>query len=142
MTLFWESFNYSTKQPVRAVGINRRLHIPLGSREALDALGFALISVKHWGDRIGAIPDTGLEHLRLRLSRLDSEAEGFIRVIIEPSNRVSNGVFFEVNDHFQLSMTDEFASSNALLDILASEWDASLERSTSIVDSVLESVAS
>ena len=57
---------------------------------------------------------------------------GAVHVRVEPSNRIENGLFVEINDHFEVD--DALArSANAILSIAEEQWDESLRRSDEII---------
>jgi hypothetical protein len=57
---------------------------------------------------------------------------GAVNVRVEPSNRVENGLFVEINDHFEVE--DTLArSANAILSIAEEQWAESLRRSDEII---------
>jgi hypothetical protein len=65
---------------------------------------------------------------------------GTISAKVEPSMLPSlklNGIFMEVNDHYDFGDPRTIEGSNAAISILEAEWDQSIERSENIIDQIM-----
>ena len=129
--------------PVKALGINRRVHLRVQSVAERDRIGRALAPVESWG-RWREELDLDGKHggmTSLRMSQLrpeDRPQGGSINITVEPSKRIADGsgVFVEVNDHYAAA---EAASTGAaeLMAILNKRFDESISRSDGIINHIM-----
>ncbi len=61
---------------------------------------------------------------------------GHIRAKVEPSQKVSPGVFVEVNNHFDFS-EEEALGASAVIMRLQEQWEPSIEFSDQVVDQIM-----
>jgi len=122
------------------MGINRHAHIKLESVDKWHYLGDILAPKDHWKkilhDEAGE-RDTGLQSLTVRKSKRPDGLLGYVQVKVEPSSRVPNGVFVEVNDHFEISAKDPLGCEE-ILEILENNYSMSMPRSDEIIDSLID----
>jgi hypothetical protein len=86
--------------PVGAMGINHDFHYRVETDDEWHALGDALAPKEPWGETLKLPGTLSLQMLGVRK---DDQA-GTVRVVVEPSNRVSPyGIYIGYNDHFSLS---------------------------------------
>ena len=64
--------------------------------------------------------------------------KGYVRVVIEPSNKVPSGVCFKINDHYEVKDIRAAIGCDEIMEILEKSWGESLKRSTNIIHSLLE----
>ena len=130
--------------PLRAFGINRQVHFQVKSSAERDRIGRTLAPVEPWG---AWRQDLGLDGeyggmKSLTMSRVNPEGRptgGQINVTVEPSNRIRNrriGVHVRVNDHYA-GGNAELETAEHLMELLASNFDTSLERSNGIIDHIM-----
>jgi len=92
--------------PVAAVGINVAYHYRLPSNAAWHELGDTLVPKEPWDGL--SLP--GLRSLTIEGARPDVWL-GHVRVRVEPSEAVPNGLFVEHNDHYALEKFDHVVES-------------------------------
>jgi hypothetical protein len=129
-------FTLLSHTPVHAVGLNRNEHWDLGSADALHSLGYRLVPQDNWT----AILETpAMQTLTVQGARPD-DYEGYIRVKVEPSIRIENGVYLEINDHFQLVPREniDVEAAGKLIKLLSEDWQSSRERAQRIIEGVLD----
>lgn len=141
--------------PVAVLGLNYDTDVELGSSEEWHAFGDRLAPKEPWG---GSLHLPGTEALVMRAVRTDSYG-GYIRVLVQPSDRVATGVRLEHNDHFLLQEVDQQPSSRSefsdwrasspdtvapsaeriplAISILSHEWDESISRAKRVVHQLL-----
>ena len=129
-------FSLLSHTPVSAVGINRTAHYPT-SEQGWDRIRAALAPADPWKQ---LATESALSSLTVELSRDGQEDDpGYVRVTVEPSQRIANGVFVSVNDHHDLRVgADEFREAGPARTVLESGWAAALERHKTFTDFVLE----
>ena len=122
------TFRVLKHTPLAKLGINRHVHLQLASEEAWHAIGHKLAPKGHWNP---ILKNPGMRALTIVGMRSD-HLDGAVHVRVEPSNRIENGLFVEVNDHFEVE--DALArSANAILSIAEEQWTESLRRSDEII---------
>ena len=129
--------------PLRLIGINRNVHVPLGPAE-LDRIGRTLAPVEPWGGFVEEMdlggPGGGMTTLKMsQLSPKGRPAGSQINITVGPSNRIGGGrlgVYVQVNDQYAIPKDDP-PSGQELLRALEDNFEPSLLRSASVVDHVL-----
>ena len=64
--------------------------------------------------------------------------QGRIIVSVEPSLKLKPGVYFEVNDHYESMVEEKGLEADRMMEILASVWQASLERAAHITQTLMK----
>ena len=130
--------------PLKAFGINRRVHFRVRSPAERDRVGRTLAPVEPWG-RWGLALGPDGDHggmTSLTMSQLDPPGRAAgdrINVTMEPSILIEDprlGVYVCVNDHYSIDETDPTTSARSI-GILEENFDASLKRSDDIIDHVM-----
>lgn len=129
------TFSILRHTPIYMLGINYDFHIKLNTREEWHNIGNALAPKKYW-DNILMRP--GTRSLTIEGER-DDEYDGYFRVKIEPSTQIDPGIFFNMNDHYQVKEPDNLGA-DYILNILQSQWNVSKTKSYSTYKNVINSV--
>jgi hypothetical protein len=136
-----------------ALGINRDTHIPINNLEEYSALLERLIEIvgdegasqpidheiedfsfPDWG---GSLHKPVLRSLAVQSHR-DDNTQGMLTVRVEPSTRISPGVYIQTNDHFDANPDTIDREPDQLLDQLSSGWGAATARADRIIGYVKE----
>jgi hypothetical protein len=120
--------------PLHKLGINTDMHFRMDSKESWHAFGHRLAPKEPWQD-ILKTPD--MRSLTVEGQRPD-KFQGYIRVQVEPSARIYPGVYFQVNDHYQVGTVRPGMGGDEMLTIFERAWDESLTRSRNIISTLLE----
>lgn len=123
--------------PVTQLGINRGMHFRLASAADRMSLGRSLASPDPWKDML---QEPVMRSLTIQGRRPTSPAAR-LHVKVEPSSRPSLldiGVALDVNEHFETAESD---SLTALLAMLSSEWEASLDFAKQLASKILKGTA-
>lgn len=102
--------------PARAMGLNRRTHFHMGSRERRDKLGFLLAPQSPWE---GIVTDSTLSSLLVRGARVGGRGKWF-SARVEPSRRIlpaDSGVYVETNEHYEGTLPE-------LMKSLSEDWES------------------
>ncbi len=125
------TFRILRHTPLAKLGLNREVHFRLDSEEVWHAIGHKFAPKQHWQP---ILKNPGMRALMIEGMRPDGLA-GAVNVRVEPSNRVENGLFVEINDHFEVE--DTLArSANAILSTAEEQWTESLRRSDEIIQHI------
>lgn len=129
------TFKYLEHTPIRMLGINRDMHFQLETKEEWHEFGHKITPKSIWN---GIIDSPGLRSITMEGDVNRKGLNGYIRVTCEPSSRVNpNGILFKVNDHYQVKDEKILGCSEIIL-ILEKEYSESINRSNSIIYSLLE----
>jgi hypothetical protein len=134
--------DYLMHTPIHSMGVNRQAHFKFRNLEQRMHLGRAMAPLAPWGpwgqdiDK-GEVPG-GLASLTMQQPR-PSGPKGFLQITVQPSNSVPRklGVFFQVNDHYEVASRDNLTGSEEIMEILDSQFQRSLARAEEILDQVL-----
>lgn len=120
--------------PIRSMGINREVHVKSVSDEDWHTVGDRLAPKEIWR---GLLDKPGMRNLVMEGVR-DDGYSGYIRVYAEPSQRVRPGVFFRVNDHFEIDGYKSEQGAAPIVRILEDQFDVSRQRSDRIIATLWE----
>ena len=135
---------YLYHTPLRLMGINRNVHVPVANLAELDRIGRALAPVEPWGCYVEELElnaeSGGMTTLKMSQLRPKGRPPGSeINVTVGPSHRISGGglgVYVQVNDQYAIEDA-ESADGTRLMRFLGDEFEVSLRRSQGIVDHIL-----
>jgi len=125
------AFKILDHTPIRMMGINRMMHFKMASVDAWHAVGHTLVPKDIWKDL--NLQSPGTLDVFIEGHRPGSPAKAF-NVKVEPSKRVTPGVFIMANEHFEGS---DKASSQQLVDWLVSEWQPSNQYARELAEGLL-----
>jgi hypothetical protein len=128
------AFKLLQHTPLHKLGINTDMHLRMDSEESWHAFGHRLAPKELWQ---GILKTPGIRSLTMEGQRPD-EFRGYIRVQVEPSARIHPGVYFQVNDHYEVGTLRPGMGADEMLTIFERAWDESLTRSKSIISTLLE----
>jgi len=128
------TFNLLQHTPLHKLGINIDMHFRMDSEASWHAFGHLLAPKDLWQD---TLKNPGMRSLTMEGQRPD-EFRGYIRVQVEPSIKIHPGVYFRVNDHYEIETLQPGTGSDAMLDIFQRAWGESLTRSNHIIATLLE----
>jgi hypothetical protein len=123
--------------PVTLVGINRSFHFKIPSFEAWHDIGHTLAPKEPWNAVMKA---PGLRSMLMQ-GRREEAGKGLVHVRVEPSQKVSPGLFIEVNEEFKApadgqsetavgqseTVTSVIEGAQWVPDCLAQNWDANMQ---------------
>jgi len=128
------TFRILSHTPIKIMGINYDSHFPMDSEDAWHDIGHRVTPKEIWNK---VLKKPGLRSLTIQGERPDDH-KGRIAVRIEPSNRVRYGIFININDHYELQDPESVLGCEAIIDMLESEWKASVTRSQQIAITIFE----
>ena len=130
--------------PLRLMGINRDVHVPVANLAELKRIGRALAPVEPWGcyvEELELNADSG-GMTTLKMSQLQPNgrpAGSQINITVEPSNRIGGGrlgFYVQVNDRYAVENSDS-PDAAELMRFLGDGFETSLRISAGIVDHIL-----
>ena len=129
-------FSILAHTPITVLGMSRSFHFQMPSIDSWHAIGHLLAPKEHWNP-IMRVP--GLRSLLMEGRR--TENGGVLYVKIEPSVKVTYGLFVEVNEEFRL-LKDQEPTEGArwVPDRLTEHWDAILKYAEGASDHLLSLV--
>lgn len=125
------TFSTLRHDPVQKVGLNAYAHYAMPNRAALDNFGHAIAPKDEvWRP---VMDDPRLLSLTIQGTRPDDHS-GAVRTKIEPSAKIPDGLFIDVNDEY---VNEEADSPEWALDLLSEEWDNHRSRVNAIREQVV-----
>jgi hypothetical protein len=115
--------------PVGAMGINRQTHFRTRSETHWHAYGDKFAPKEIWKD-LPQFHSPGLTNLTMQSPRQDGRA-GQININIQPSLRISCGIFFAMNDHYDLHQNSDASRAIEILEVC---WEESQQRAEKMID--------
>jgi hypothetical protein len=132
--------------PVSKLGINREVHVNLGSQKIRDRIGFELAPPSAWGTWEAKIREVkeggrqgGLTSITMRLMYPDDRPRGHIEATVRPSNVVpeNRGISIFVNDHYEIENVERPNGASEVMKLLEANFDKSIVRADDVIDQVL-----
>ncbi|MFJ7968524.1 hypothetical protein [Streptomyces sp. NPDC096324] len=125
------TFEILSHSPVAKIGLNAYGHYSMPNRETLDKFGHTVAPKDEiWGP---VLEDPRLLTLTVTGQRTDG-FKGAVRAKVEPSSRVDDGLYVEVNDEYVNGNSD---SADWAIKIVSEEWENHRDRVTSIRENVV-----
>jgi hypothetical protein len=129
-------FHLLEHTPIRCMGINTMRHYSIDNIELYHKIGHALAPKKDLWDKIFSKP--GMERLIISSPRPDDH-KGCVRVDVQPSKRINEGLFIGINDHFEISNIKEtLTNCYEIIDTLDSVWAASVAWADTVFSQIME----
>lgn len=127
--------------PLRALGINRRVHFAVENKALRDTIRKSLAPPKIWS-RQAEKADTGTGGFEMKSLTMTQyyqdkghRTENITNVIVEPSNKIEErGIYMTINNHYRTREQEK--SPLILIDALEREFDEALRRGGEIIDQV------
>lgn len=146
------TFSLLEHTPVRALGFNRQMHFRVADEEKWHAIGDALAPKTYWEKALAGRP--GMRVLVIQGERPSSPGK-YVQIRIEPSVKVTPGVYVLFNEHFDLGQagnqseapdapTDQPAGAGMtkqLVDYVVSEWEPSSAFGLEVAQRMMNEVA-
>ena len=131
--------------PIKAMGVNRRVHFPVRRPDERDRLGRLLAPVNPWGDWARKLEPDGNHGgmTSLTMTQVNPEGRplgGRINVTVEPSTQIDegrSGVFVHVNDHFIVENEESRSATNDIVNMIEEHFERSLEWADRIIDHIM-----
>lgn len=127
--------------PTAMLGINRHIHLAAPDEQVWHRLGDLVTPKEPWGRF--AIEDgvrrAGMRSLTMERGR--HKPPGFMRVTIEPSGRITHGVYFGTNDHYDLQVDGQPSTARETVDVIHNRWDQSVQEVDDLIESLLGQVS-
>jgi len=118
--------------PVSAMGTNRMMHFPTSSQDEWHRIGDALAPKDLWAPVLVGRP--GLESLDIS-AYPDGQTKYRVNVKVQPSRLITNGVYFEVNNHHVAPNEDGLRSCMA---VLRDSWEEKQNAALKIAVHILQ----
>lgn len=121
--------------PIHSMGINLDHHYRMSSEKAWHDFGDLLAPKSPWTDLLNR---PGLRTMVMEGLRRDEYA-GLVRITIAPSTKVTPGVYFGINDHFEVNDIKKAIGCNEIMNTLKNTWEATLSFAKAAPKEIMES---
>lgn len=128
------TFQLLSHTPVRALGINRGMHIKFDSDEQWHDFGHFLAPKEPWKN---IFDESGMLRLEVTPQYPPKDSlNGLLRIKTEPSNRIIPGVVFNINSHFEIQ-DNKAKGCNIIIEKLKEKWDKINRQAEKAVETLL-----
>ena len=120
------TFRILSETPIKAFGFNDMRHVKLPSRKALDDVGHYFAPKTTWKN---FLTEPGLRSMLVEGGRPEKEGVR-IQIRLEPSIKVRDGLFIQVNQHYTVEKAEERPSSDKMTEMLQKlkeDWESFFE---------------
>lgn len=126
--LFASTFSRLIHTPVKALGINYRCHYRFDGGALWHDISKDFAPTDLWSNQLNA---PQMRSLTMKGER-PSGPRGYVEITVEPSLRVKNGMYVDINNHYDL--TEEELGCRAMLRVLESEWSDTFQEYKTVID--------
>jgi hypothetical protein len=127
--------------PVQQFGVNRSVHLSVGSEENRNTIGRKLAPPEPWGEWSKEWKDrpppnrAGMIHLAVQESFPDDPHDRRVTATVQPSLLIADntGIFVTINDNYVLMEKTGFAAASLLTEM----FESSVQRSEWIIDQIM-----
>lgn len=131
--------------PVTALGLNFMVHYKIPTKDVYHRIGDTLAPKALWEE---LFPDRQVGLLNLVMKVQDGTRENGPRsrneknITVQPSGRVSSGVFLQANNHYaEDAATQPLANAAGAADLVRANWETDYQESLAIFASIIERIA-
>lgn len=132
------SFKLLRHTPIRQIGINVEQHYKVADRERYVQFGHTIAPKEQWRK---ILKNPGLISMTVVEQEREDGYDGATNVTVERSKRVTQGLFFRVNDHYECgAASEQTRNADGMIRILEERFEPSVKRAKRIIDTMLELV--
>lgn len=131
------TFEILKHTPLRMLGINLSKHLEMKNEDEWHKFGDTLAPKDIWKN---IFENPGMRSLTIEEPKPPNGVKGFTRITIEPSAKILPGVYFNVNDHYEVHNSESVTGSNELMSIFGENWGNSIPQSNKIIYQILEEI--
>ena len=133
------TFKLLKHTPIYQMGINLHMHFRMDSENEWHNFGHKLTPKEIWNE---VLAGPGMLKLSMQGDLNRNDLNGYRQVTVEPSPKVPNGVYFTVNDHYEVKdkKIENVVSCEEIVGILETKWRESIKASKEIIYQLLENV--
>lgn len=124
------TFSRLNHTPISTLGINFGCHYRLDEPTHWMYISDELAPKSRWTELLNTPILRSLTMGSLRTTG----PKGHVQIRVEPSVRIANGVFIDVNNHYEVS--HEERGCRAMLSVLATEWDSTFGDYKSVLNRI------
>jgi hypothetical protein len=122
-------FTILGQTPITKFGLNRHMHFRMESADSWHKVGHTLAPKKAWD---GVLDGAGTRSLTV-WGKWPTTQANQVQVVVEPSQRVVNGVYVSVAAQFDLSGSD----TSVVIEAMRSNWDECFDRARKVAEVVV-----
>jgi hypothetical protein len=109
--------------PIHSLGYNWSIHIPCESEDEWHEFGHYLAPQNPWNN---IFENSGMQRLEVvEKYPPENKLEGKIRFRTEPSREIKYGVYFNINDHYEVSDKKTVMGCEKILTVFRDNWNKS-----------------
>ena len=133
------TFKLLKHTPISQMGINLHLHFRMNSENEWHNFGHKLAPKEIWNK---VLTRPGMLTLSMQGDLNRNDLKGYRQVSVEPSPKVLPGVYFTVNDHYEVKdkKIENVSGCEEIVGILETNWHESIKASKEIIYQLLENV--
>lgn len=131
------TFRVLSNAEVKAVGLNFQFHFDLKSKEKYERFLKIIGPHDNWRSLLGEV--TPVEQ-SFDILREQNDYPGGLRMQVSPSVQIENGIFFRLNDHYDLSTEEKTETGLAVVRLLNNEWLNSKKRTFELIQRLLSEI--
>jgi hypothetical protein len=120
--------------PITAMGLNRQMHFKLPDAESWHFIGDTLAPKERWKKLLSG--HIGLLALTIE-GRREKSASKYIRVNLQPSQKVTNGIYVDYNEHFEPAGEKQLP---VLMENLEQLWDSGQQHAIDLAQQLLSDI--
>ena len=133
------TFTLLKHTPISQMGINLHMHFGMNSEKEWDNFGHKLTPKEIWSK---VLTRPGMLKLTIQGDTNRDDLKGYRQVTVEPSPKVPNGVYFTVNEHYEVmdKKIENVSGCEEIVGILETKWHESIKTSKVIIYQLLENI--
>jgi hypothetical protein len=133
--LAYGTFELLHHTPLKQLGINYNAHYRIKSEKEWHEFGDKITPKEIW---YHVLEKPGMSAVTIE-GDLDRDGfKGHTKVKVEPSKKFHPGVFFDINDHYEVEDQAKSLGGKEIINILKQIWKKSIDRSVYKVNTLME----
>ena len=110
----------------------------------LDRIGILLAPRDPWGewgikfDKPEDKNHGGLTQITMEERGIEGRPRGFYRMSVQPSDKVSRGIYMSSNDHYEISDPANPAGTEEIINMMAKNFQQSIDKSEALISQIMK----
>ncbi|MGB9498209.1 MAG: hypothetical protein ACKVE4_00340 [Dissulfuribacterales bacterium] len=127
------TFSLLSHTPAGILGINTSMHYRVKNEKFWHEIGDKLAPKEPWNL---LMREPGMTRVEMQDIRINGP-KGYLRVRVEPSTRITPGIFINTNDHYEVDDPKNATCCSELIEILSTNWKNSIYGAGNIAKAII-----
>jgi hypothetical protein len=135
--LVFGTFELLSHTPLYQLGVNLNAHYKTKNEDEWHAFGHLLTPKDIWNE---VLDHPGMSSITIEGDPNRDGFKGKTNVKVEPSKKVHPGVYFNINNHYEVEDRSKSIGANEIVKTLKQMWQKSIDKSFDITNKLIQKI--